>query len=130
MSKAKYVSEIEVTDPDTKNKVGIVIYKHENGGMFGIDTSFISEFDDDVTIPDPFAGCEYKELMLLDEETLEKFIELELLQLFSSICMDRPDNFDEMIAYICRDIEETAPENDKFNSSNVTIGFRRFIQSI
>jgi hypothetical protein len=34
MSKAKFVKSIIVDDPDGGN-IELVIYKHENGGMFG-----------------------------------------------------------------------------------------------
>ena len=53
---AKFSEEIMVIDPDTKSEVEISIFKHENGGMFGIDSSYIVQvFDDDevITIPDP-----------------------------------------------------------------------------
>jgi hypothetical protein len=46
-----------VIDPDTKGEVELTILKHENGGMFAIDSSFIDQcFDDDEDpiIPDPF----------------------------------------------------------------------------
>ena len=64
----------------------------------------------------------------MGEDTMEHIVEIHLLAMFSSIQMDKPDNFDEMIAYICRDITECADEN--FSYGDVVIGFRRFIQSI
>lgn len=65
MSKAKYVQDIVVFDPDTQGEVCISIYKHENGGMFGIDTSYLDQCVDEDTpiIPDPFAD-KFKKLML------------------------------------------------------------------
>ena len=65
ISKAKFVKEVSVIDPDSKGQVEIVIYKHENGGMFGIDSSYVDQVlgEDDKTdlyIPDPFyftKGC-------------------------------------------------------------------------
>ena len=57
MRTAKFVTEITVVDPDSKADVEISVYKHENGGMFAIDSSFIDQyFDDDcdVCIRDPF----------------------------------------------------------------------------
>lgn len=58
MSKAKFIKEITVIDPDTKSEVNLSIYKHEGGGIFGVDSSFINQFfddNDDAKIPDPFA---------------------------------------------------------------------------
>lgn len=55
--KAKFVKEITVVDPDSKGDVQLSIFKHQNGGMFAIDSSYIEQnFDDDakVVIPDPF----------------------------------------------------------------------------
>lgn len=59
MKQAKFVKEITVIDPDTNSPVDISIYKHENGGMFGIDSSYIEQVleDDDLTnvlMFDPF----------------------------------------------------------------------------
>lgn len=49
--KAMYVKEIDVIDPDTNGVVTIAIYKHENGGMFGIDSSYILAIDGDADEP-------------------------------------------------------------------------------
>lgn len=62
------------------------------------------------------------------EELMEYNVIMHLLTMFANIQMDKPDNFDEMIAYICRDITECADE--EFSYGDVVIGFRRFIQSI
>lgn len=64
----------------------------------------------------------------MGEDKMEYIVEIHLLAMFSNIQMDKPDNFDEMIAYICRDITECADED--FSYGDVVIGFRRFIQSI
>jgi hypothetical protein len=40
---AKFVKEITVEDPDTKGSVKMEVYKHENGGMFAIDSSFLEQ---------------------------------------------------------------------------------------
>jgi len=59
MNKAKFVIEISVKDPDyPSSMVNISVFKHQNGGMFGIDSSYLDQnFDDDVDplIPDPFS---------------------------------------------------------------------------
>ena len=57
MNIAQFVKEITVIDPDTKGEVEISVFKHENGGMFAIDSSYlVQEFEDDCDpiIPDPF----------------------------------------------------------------------------
>ena len=38
---AKFVTEIRVKDPDSNAPVEISLFKHENGGMFAIDSSYI-----------------------------------------------------------------------------------------
>lgn len=57
-NKAKYVQSIEVRDPDTNEMIEMYVYKHNNGGMFAIDLSYLEQnFDDDldVIIPDIFS---------------------------------------------------------------------------
>lgn len=45
---AKLVNEITQIDPDSGLPVEIDIFKHENGGMFGVDASYLDQcFDDD-----------------------------------------------------------------------------------
>jgi|ERR1035437_1412609 hypothetical protein len=54
---AKFVKEITVVDPDSKGEVELSVFKHQNGGMFAIDSSFLAQAcgdDDDLVIPDPF----------------------------------------------------------------------------
>ena len=66
MKTAKFVTEIQVIDPDTNSPIDIAIYKHENGGMFGIDSSYIEQGLDDeddlgsFPIADPFADLDGK----------------------------------------------------------------------
>jgi len=58
MKKAKFVREITVIDPDSKGEVSLSVFKHDNGGMFALDSSFIEqvlpEEGDECWIPDPF----------------------------------------------------------------------------
>jgi hypothetical protein len=58
LNKAKFVLELTVTDPDSKGEVQLAVYKHQNGGMFAMDSSFVEQvLGDDfdrVVIPDPF----------------------------------------------------------------------------
>ena len=61
-SKAKFVDEIVVTDPDTGGLVELDVFKHENGGMFAIDASNLDQCHDDDKDPvilDPFAETQY-----------------------------------------------------------------------
>jgi len=53
-----FVKEIMVIDPDTGGEVELAVFKHSNGGMFAIDSSYIVQCtgdDDDIPeIQDPF----------------------------------------------------------------------------
>jgi len=66
MRKAYFVTEISVIDPDSKGQVELSVYKHENGGMFAVDSSFLDqvvntdEFDRPI-IPDPFSDSGVEE---------------------------------------------------------------------
>lgn len=62
LNKANYVGESTTIDPDTGNEITIAIFKHLNGGMFAIDSSYIEQcFDvelsnyDPIIIPDLFS---------------------------------------------------------------------------
>ena len=71
MRTAKFVNEISVIDPDTNGNVLLTIFKHENGGMFGIDVSFFEQYEDDgnyITISDPFEVNSKVALLRLDED--------------------------------------------------------------
>ena len=72
MKKAYFVTEITAVDPDTKGNVQLTIYKHEGGGMFAVDSSFLDQllrtddFDRPI-IPDPFCTeDEIQEVVLFD----------------------------------------------------------------
>lgn len=56
MNTAKFVKEITVQDPDTGGDVNLSVYKHQNGGMFAIDSSFLDQMleDEQDRIPDIF----------------------------------------------------------------------------
>lgn len=54
---AKLVTEIVVNDPDTNAPVQLSVFKHQGGGMFALDSSFIDQCTDDdeqVMLADPF----------------------------------------------------------------------------
>jgi hypothetical protein len=77
-TRAKFVKEITVVDPDTKGEVKMEVYKHEGGGMFAIDSSFVEQNDphgcpdedDEITtaIYDPFADFGDPTTLYLEEE--------------------------------------------------------------
>lgn len=60
MHTAKLIEEITVIDPDTKGEVQLAVYKHQGGGIFAMDISFLNQcvntddFDRPI-IPDPFS---------------------------------------------------------------------------
>lgn len=49
--KAKIVTEITVIDPDTNLPVEVTIIKENAGGMFGVDSSFLSDTDEPIISP-------------------------------------------------------------------------------
>jgi hypothetical protein len=54
---AKSTKLITVLDPDSNNYVTLTVFKHQNGGMFAIDSLFLTQIaneDDDPVIADPF----------------------------------------------------------------------------
>jgi hypothetical protein len=56
LTAATYFDSHETTDPETSGRVSILIFKHENGGIFGIDSSFIEDQPDELPplVADPF----------------------------------------------------------------------------
>lgn len=73
-TEAKFVKEIEVPDPDTGAWIQMAVYKHQSGGMFAIDSSYleqVAEENDDIdcyVIPDPFARLDEPEDLNLVED--------------------------------------------------------------
>lgn len=62
---AEYVTWTEVRDPDVDVMVEICIFKHDNGGMFSVDASFLEqnfEDQDDCIVPDVFNNDCYVKL--------------------------------------------------------------------
>jgi hypothetical protein len=63
MNKAFFVTEVKVIDPASKGEVELSVYKHQNGGMFAIDSSFLDQvartddFDRPI-VPDPLCDVE------------------------------------------------------------------------
>lgn len=56
MKQAYFVTQITVKDPETGGNVELEVYKHQNGGMFAMDASYLADEDDDYNpkILDPF----------------------------------------------------------------------------
>jgi hypothetical protein len=72
-NRAKFVKEITVEDPDTGSSVELEVYKHENGGMFAIDSSYLDQVAEEeeglgetpeAVIMDPFSYGEPEALYL------------------------------------------------------------------
>lgn len=56
---ATYIKDIVIQDPDTGGDVDVTIFKHQNGGIFAIDASYIDQVAPECSggnpvIPDPF----------------------------------------------------------------------------
>jgi hypothetical protein len=75
-SRAKFVKEITVEDPETGSPIELEVYKHENGGMFAIDSSYLDQVAEEeegfgetpeCVIMDPFSYGE-PEALYLEEE--------------------------------------------------------------
>jgi hypothetical protein len=73
MNNAKFVKEITVIDPDSKGEVQMEVYKHESGGMFAVDSSYLEQCCDEDSypiIPDVFTangGLEKAEFVMLQD---------------------------------------------------------------
>lgn len=70
--RAKYVKEITVIDPDSGGEVELAVYKHDNGGMFAIDSSWIEQVPEEtemmeVAIIDPFSDIDDPQTLYLEE---------------------------------------------------------------
>lgn len=62
-------------------------------------------------------------------KNMEKEIVYSLLRTLSTIGMDKPSNFDDIVEFIHNDIKETA-DKEKWNDCDVVIGLRRFLEQI
>jgi hypothetical protein len=78
---AKFIKEIVIQDPDTGGDVHVAIYKHQHGGIFGIDSSFIEQEREDTSdaIYDPFAQMGEPEELYLEEDTTSYLDKVEAL---------------------------------------------------
>lgn len=51
-----------------------------------------------------------------------------LIDIFDRMIMDIPDNFDEILEFVIKDVKENADE-ENWNDADVVIGFRRWIEA-
>ena len=68
MYNSKFIKEVVVIDPDSKGEVDVALFRHENGGIFGVDSSYIDQtFDDDelIAVPDPFSSVGNPDFVVL-----------------------------------------------------------------
>jgi len=59
INNAKLVCQVTVIDPDSKGEVDMSVYKHENGGMFAVDSSYLEQVCDEDSypvVPDVFSA--------------------------------------------------------------------------
>ena len=78
MNQAYWVTEITVEDPETRLPVELSVYKHQNGGMFAVDSSYVEQVlgsdddvDKDVVMQDPLSVDGLVGLIELPEEAQE-----------------------------------------------------------
>ena len=59
------------------------------------------------------------------------FIENELWQLWLTLNLGKPSNWDKIVKFVIKDVEETSVYlmNGDFHSGDVGIAFRRFVES-
>lgn len=67
MSKATFIEEVVVTDPVSKLPVEVSMFKHENGGIFGIDSSYITQVLGDEGTPSINDPLEPDEIVILKD---------------------------------------------------------------
>jgi len=59
--------------------------------------------------------------------TNEQYAEHILLNIYSSIGIDKPVGHDRILTYVLNDLKETA--DPEFNQDDVRIAFRRFLEN-
>lgn len=102
MNKAKFVTELTVVDPDTNAPVEIAIYKHENGGMFAIDSSYIKQEleENKEIIPDPFSCYED----VFSDESVKLIEEIEPENNNAEFFLASLSKIKDVIAYVYPDL--------------------------
>jgi len=66
---ATYIKDIVIQDPDTGGDVEVTVFKHQNGGIFAIDASYIDQVAEECAggtpvVNDPF--CEIVNDLVLE----------------------------------------------------------------
>ena len=65
-----------------------------------------------------------------DMRNLRKEVETQLLgDIYPAVGIDKPSNHDDIVEFIVNDVEVTADPVD-WHSGDISIGFRRFIESV
>ena len=55
MNEANFIRTITVIDPDSGEMVELCVFKHDGGGMFAVDSSYVDQvLDDNCIMYDPF----------------------------------------------------------------------------
>lgn len=67
---AKFVIEISYKDPKTGVQTFMEVYQHQNGGMFAMDTSFLTERETEyeLSIIDPFSDIDEPQQLFLESD--------------------------------------------------------------
>jgi hypothetical protein len=65
----------------------------------------------------------------MDDES-KKLVEEWLIQLWRKLCLDRPSNWGDILEFVINDVTSTSGYliDGYFNSDDVGIAFRRFIE--
>lgn len=68
---AKYIKDIVIQDPDTGGDVEVTLFKHQNGGIFGIDSSYIDQVAEEDYLGNPMINDPLMDLVKLQRLILE-----------------------------------------------------------
>lgn len=65
----------------------------------------------------------------MDNES-KRFVENHLCAMWCKLNIDKPSNWDRMVAFVAEDVEETSNYqfNGDFHSGDIEIAFRRFFE--
>ena len=59
---AKYIKDIVIQDPDTGGDVEVTLFKHENGGIFAVDASWIDQVAEEDCLGNPMMNDPFNDL--------------------------------------------------------------------
>lgn len=63
----------------------------------------------------------------MENTKLIKEVDLQLLEIYRRIGIDKPSNHEDIIQFVSEDVEACA--DDEFTSEDIKIGFRRLIET-